>query len=89
MPATAALESLWVDLGGPGEISVIFKDVSSLESIGTNFCSAFSTKVAWEREKFERSKSTIKYLLDILAAFENGPGNPTILGERPDQGYTG
>lgn len=48
--------------------------VSSLESMGISFCSVFSIKVAWEREKLERSKSTIKYLLEILATFENGAG---------------
>lgn len=63
-------------------------DVSSLESIGINFCSAFSTKVAWDREKFERSKSTIRYLFEILATFENGAGKPTIPGERCVQGCT-
>lgn len=40
MPANAPRGSLWDDPG----------DGSSFESIGTNFCSAFSLKMAWERE---------------------------------------
>lgn len=67
----------------------MFWDVSSMESMGINFCSAFSIKVAWEREKFERSKSTIKYLLRILAGLVDGSRNLTILGERSVQGCTG
>ena len=67
----------------------MLEDALSLESIGISFCSAFSIKVACEREKFARSKSTTRYLLGILAAFESGAGKPTILGERSDQGCTG
>lgn len=67
----------------------MFWVVSFIESMGIKFCSAFSTKVAWEREKFERSKSTIKYLLGILAGLADGSRNLTILGERSVQECTG